>query len=364
MRKLSRTSRVVATWRLAVFGGLLAGLFLAIGPGFAMALNDTPPPAPVRLIFIHHSVGENWLCPENANLLGALNDDNYYVSDTYYGWGPDDLDVGCDRIGDHTDIGHWYNWFLGPNASTYLSALYTQTGIFTNPEWVNSMANPDIGGENRIVMFKSCFPNSGNISGNPDDPPRVSTPGDPNPLWGASSGDSAMTVSNIKGLYRDLLQYFATRQDKLYILITSPPVCPEEETVAGSSERARALNTWLVHHWLDRYPHNNVAVFDFFNVLTSNGGDIWTNDLGAAGGNHHRLWEGKVQHLIQNSNNYGAYAAPGDSHPTPEGGQKAKVEFLPLLNTVYHAWQGTGGRPWYMGRRPRSLPAMQLLLPD
>ena len=35
------------------------------------------------------------------------------------------------------------------------------------------------------------------------------------------------TVTNIKGLYRDLLSYFATRQDKLFILLTPPPVTIE-----------------------------------------------------------------------------------------------------------------------------------------
>ena len=57
------------------------------GPGEsqAQALNPNPPSATVRLVFIHHSVGENWL---NAGLFAQLNANNYYVTDTYYGWGP------------------------------------------------------------------------------------------------------------------------------------------------------------------------------------------------------------------------------------------------------------------------------------
>ena len=85
----------------------------------ATSLNPNPPNHPVRLIFIHHSTGENWLSDENGGLGIALRDNNYYVSDTNYGWGPD-------NIGDRTDIGNWWEWFRGPNSSTYLNALYNE----------------------------------------------------------------------------------------------------------------------------------------------------------------------------------------------------------------------------------------------
>jgi hypothetical protein len=355
MKNMPRTPRLLVV-------GFMVGLFLLLNAvlltpiaAYALALNPNPPPAPVRLAFIHHSVGENWLNPdpESGTLLTVLNGNQYFVSDTYYNWPPVDPDLG-DFIGSHTDIGHWYNWFLGPYHGDNLSALYAQTGIFTDPAWLNSIANPDPGGENRIIMFKSCYPNSGVLSGNPTDPPRQSSSINPNPIWGLGTGDAEVyTVSNVKGMYRDLLAYFATRQDKLFILITSPPVNPGDQSVGGSSDRARAISTWLIYHWLDNYPYNNVAVFDFYNVLTSNGGDIYTNDLGALGGNHHRLRDGQVQHAIQTFNNYAAYPS-GDSHPTAAGSKKATGEFVPLLNVAYHAWQGTGGRPWYMGRSPRS----------
>jgi hypothetical protein len=170
-------------------------------------------------------------------------------------------------------------------------------------------------------------------------------------------------VSNIKGIYRDLLSYFATRQDKLFILITTPPSSfGDPGLTPGSAARLRAINSWLVQHWLEAYPYNNVAVFDFFNVLTSNGGNPDTNDLGAATGNHHRLLNGRVQHVIYLDNNFSAYTSTGDSHPAGPGSQKATGEFLPLLNVAYHAWQGTGGRPFFMGRLPQIGPAWRLLL--
>ena len=347
---------------VAVVAILLAAFMLPAAPGaLAQALNSNPPAAPVRLVFIHHSVGEAWLTNNYGNLLRGLNTNKYFVSDTKYGWGlPDD---GA-TIGDHTDIGHWYNWFLGPRRNLYLAQLYPNTHL-TSGIGSNSISQP--GGDNTVVMFKSCYPNSGSInSGNPDDPPRVSSSTNPNPIWGQSAGDSGYTVSNIKGLYRDLLAYFATRQDKLFILITSPPTTPGDTSAPGSQNRARGIHTWLAYHWLDDYPYDNVAVFDFYNVLTSNGGSVNTNDLGAVGGNHHRYQAGQVQHVVGLNNNYAAYAS-GDSHPTPAGGQKATGEYLPLLNIAYHAWQKDGGRPWYMGRSPRipgSQQAAQLLLLD
>ncbi len=335
--------------RLTVGLSFLFFVVLALAAGGSLAqaeppLNPNPPAAPVRLVFVHHSVGEDLLRPGMGNLRRALNNNNYYVKDTNYVWGP--ADHG-ETIGDHTDIGHWYNWFLGPRRNIFLAALYA-TNHLTPGLGPNTIPKPP--GGNVIVLFKSCYPNGQVISGNPNDPPRISTPADPNPLWGRSSGESKYyTVSNIKGLYRDLLAYFATRPDKLFILLTTPPSYQGEVSLPAAA-RARAIHTWLVHHWLDEYPYDNVAVLDYFNVLTSNGGSPDTNDLGAATGNHHRLRQGQVQHVIGLKTNTSAYPQGTDSHPTAAGHRKATGEFVKLLNVAYHAWQGDGGRPLHMGR--------------
>ena len=55
--------------------------------------DPSPPAAPVKLIFIHHSTGGNWLADPNGDqpyggLGRALMDNNYYVSAANYGWGP------------------------------------------------------------------------------------------------------------------------------------------------------------------------------------------------------------------------------------------------------------------------------------
>ena len=286
--------------------------------------NPNPPISPVKLIFIHHSCGENWLADWDGRLGIALRDNNYFVSDTNYGWGPD-------SIGDYTDIGHWWTWFRGPRSATYLSALYTEYDQHST----YSRLSTDPGGENEIIMFKSCFPNS-YLGGTPDDPPTTGY----NPLRGQDCWSEHHTVANAKGIYNDLLAYFATRQDKLFIVITAPPQV-ESETDTRHAANARAFNNWLVNDWLDGYRYNNVAVFDFYNVLTSNGGDVHTSDAGWETGNHHRWWDGTVQHIQTVNNNFSAYGCDlWDSHPTAAGNQKATEEFVSMLNVFYHRWDG------------------------
>ena len=91
--------------------------------------------------------------------------------------------------------------------------------------------------------------------------------------------------------------------------------------------------------WLDGYPHNNVAVFDFYNVLTSGGRNSNVNDLDKVSGNHHRWNAGAVEHIQTVDNNTSAYGTGGDSHPTAAGNEKATTEFVPLLNHWVQRWQ-------------------------
>jgi hypothetical protein len=296
------------SYRIAMCLSMLAMLlFLNLGlppiSTSAQENNPTPPDEIVKLIFIHHSCGENWLTDGNGNLGIALGENNYFVSDTNYGWGPD-------SIGDNTDIISWPGWFRGPESSRYLTELYNENG--QNSDYTRTLPNP--GGENQIIMFKSCFPNS-NLDGNPDDPP---TPG------------LDLTVGNAKHIYNDLLNYFITRPDKLFIVITAPPV--QDPTYANN---ARAFNSWLVQDWLreNNYPLNNVAVWDFYNILTHPD-------------NHQRLVNGRVEYVISHGDNTSYYAtSPGDDHPNSQGNRKATEEFVPMLNVFYNHWKSSTAEP-------------------
>ena len=276
---------------------LMLGLFLITPPSLVRAKdNPSPPGKTVKLIFIHHSCGENWLADGHGGLGQALAKNNYFVSDTNYGWGPD-------GIGDRTDITNWPEWFTGSNSNRYLKALYRESGIHS--PYTRNISDP--GGENQIIMFKSCFPNS-SLAGRPNDPP-------------ARGG--GLTVGNAKSIYNKLLTYFASRPDKLFIVITAPPLQD-----GSHAANARAFNTWLVTKWLAGYKGKNVAVFDFYNVLTGPN-------------NHHRFSKGAIEYVTNRGGNTLYYPTNGDDHPSSAGNRKATGEFVPLLNVYYHRWESS-----------------------
>jgi len=282
-------------------------LFLILGELSATSVRaqsiDTSPPddKTVKLIFIHHSTGEIWLTDNYGNLGQELAANNYFVSDTNYGWGPK-------NIGDRTDIVNWREWFRSRSTPRYMEALFTESN--QNSDYGRPLEDP--GGENEIVMFKSCFPNSA-LLGNPNDPP------DPN---------EDFTVGHAKYVYNDLLNYFSSRPDKLFIVITAPPL--QDPTYA---DNARAFNNWLVDKWLieNNYNLKNVAVFDFYNVLTHPD-------------NHHRVQNGQIEHSSNESNTL-FYDSDGDDHPNVAGTQKATAEFIPLLNFYYQRWTEDASTP-------------------
>jgi len=287
------------------------------------SVNTAAPATPVKLVFIHHSTGQAWLNDGHGGLGIALRNNNYFVSDTNYGWGPD-------AIGDRTNIGHWWTWFRSPSSAAYLAALYAESGQHCG----YSRLATDPGGPNEIVMFKSCFPSS-QLNG-PDSPvPAIAD----NPLKGQSNYGSDFTVANAKGIYLDLLPYFGAHPEKLFVAVVAPPVT-SPDTPGG-----RAMANWLVDHWLQDsgYTAGNVLVFDFYNVLTSKTGG-GASDVGLTTGNHHRVWNGAVQHKTDDGADRLAYpSAGGDSHPNAAGDRKATAEFVPLLNAAYNDWVGNGG---------------------
>ncbi len=208
------------------------------------------------LIFIHHSVGQDWL---DRGLRDALAAKNYIgsVHEITYGTGlaPDSgrLPSLGDVPGDSTDMHHWIRWF-----NDYLGGIrtYQTSSAF-----------------NRIIMFKSCFPNS-DISSNGTEP------GDP--------FSDEKTLANYRAVYRHpggaggtyqfegrtyraLEDIFAAHPDVLFMPVTAPPLSWGESTDANG-HRARLFNDWLKNDWLASYnaahPNlHNVAVFNLFDLL-------------------------------------------------------------------------------------------------
>ncbi|MFC1780279.1 SGNH/GDSL hydrolase family protein [Patescibacteria group bacterium] len=251
-------------------------------------ISESPSDA-TRLIFIHHSTGENWLSDDDGELGIDLMNNNYFVSDTNYGW-------GSSGIGDTTDIGHWWTWFRGPDSSNYMEELYDESDQYSDYSRLSDVPT----GKNEIIMFKSCFPNSA-LSGSQYD--MVLDIGN-NLLKGEDSYSSYHTVANAKGIYVDILEYFETKQDKLFIVVTAPPL-----TDSTYASNAKAFNAWLVSDWLADYEYNNVAVFDFFSILADDSG-VLEYPTGS-----------------------------GDDHPSTEGNLLATEEFTPFLNDAYFEWK-------------------------
>lgn len=260
--------------------------------------SSEKPAAPVHLLFIHHSCGGQ-LFAEQGNEAGAnciyeshpnggglrkmLRENNYIMHEASYG----------SLIGDKTDICHWNAKFR--DHMDKILVCSNQDEFFTD------------GTKNRIVMFKSCYPNSridsnGVEPGNPD--------------------SCEQTTANYTAAYRSLLGYFSKQPETLFVVLTAPPlaqprpgiksliksVLKPESSIENMGLRVRSFNNWLKdseNGWLKGYPLKNVVVFDYYDILTDYGRSNWS------------------MYPTGNGN---------DSHPSSEGNAAAAREFIPFIN--------------------------------
>lgn len=259
--------------------------------------SSEKPREPIHLLFIHHSTGGHLFAeqgkedgqnciyashPNGGGLRKLLQENNYIVHEASYG----------SLIGDKTDICHWNAKFR--DHMDKILACRNQDEFFID------------GTKNRIVMFKSCYPNNridsdGVEPGNPD--------------------SCEQTTANYKAAYQSLLGYFSEQPDTLFVVITAPPlvqpragiksmiksILRPERSIDKVGRRARNFNNWLKdveQGWLKDYTQKNVVVFDYYDVLTDYGKSNWS--------------------MYPNG--------PSDSHPTSEGNAKAAREFVPFIN--------------------------------
>ena len=93
--------------------------------------------------------------------------------------------------------------------------------------------------QHEVLMFKSCFPNS--------------------------AIKSEGMLQQHKSLYMQMRDTIDRHPDKVFILLTSPPLHPNRTTLEDAA-RARALANWLgSDEFLAGHP--NLFVFDFFDLL-------------------------------------------------------------------------------------------------
>ncbi len=306
---------------------LVAALCLLMPAGAAFqpagsAARDAAAPTD-DLVFIHHSVGSNWL---NAGLETALLAKPYIDERNDIGYGtamaPDPgRPASLGGVpGDQTDMHHWILWF-----NDYLQG-------------VGAHGSSD--GYNRIIMFKSCYPNS-DIGGD------GSGPGDP--------FSSSRTLTNYRAVYRhplgsgatythDGAEYraledvFAAYPDVLFVVVTAPPL-HYGATTDANAHRARLFNNWLRSEWLPAYnaAHpglDNVAVFDLFNLL--------------AYADNHPLHPNRLRAEFG--------GASGDSHPNEAGSDAATALFAGDGAFLDGAWAA-----FVDSEPPISLPIRQYL---
>ena len=313
---MNKTVILVAFGLVIVTGALL----LPVG-GEARSVTDakaegmdlsaypaTKPAQPLRLVFLHHSVGGQLLAEPGANdepapsvhtthpngggLRKTLQAEGYEVNEASYGSG----------VGENTDMFDWLPKFTTDMAKIQSVALNDR--VYTGDE------------KNRVVMFKSCYPNS-RFTGMGEAPGRPEGP--------------ELTVWNAKATLSALLDEFKKYPDTLFVYLTAPPNAPvygseplakvllrkilgkptTSENMASQAALARTFNNWVKspEGWLKDYPLKNVAAFDYYDELTDHG----TSDF-----SRYPTGEGD------------------DSHPSRHGQQKAAAAFVPFLNRAVH----------------------------
>lgn len=187
-----------------------------------------------QLLFIHHSVGQNWLKE------GALKD-----SLENLGIGVHSATYGSD-IGQNTDMCDWVSKF----DNHYDKMLkYDMAPDILYPGDM----------ENSIIMFKPCFPNSDVVS-------EGTSPGNPSA--------KEQTVWNYKAVFENISDLFAGSPQELFIYVTAPPLVRGETTLENAA-RAREFNNWVKNEFVDEYRKrsgkDNFYVFDLFDVLADSG---------------------------------------------------------------------------------------------
>lgn len=181
-----------------------------------------------NIIFLHHSTGRNLI--QQGEVRPLLTARGYQFWDHDYNHigltGPDSRLLQANyripgRRGDgDTDVAG-------------LAALFAQP--FTNPP-ENAFSRLL---QHEVIIVKSCFPNS------------------------AIADDTQL--AQMQTWYRQMRDVMDKYPDRLFILVTSPPLHPLA-TNAEEAARARALANWLTSaEYLGG--HDNLVVFDLFALL-------------------------------------------------------------------------------------------------
>jgi hypothetical protein len=221
-----------------------------------------------KIIFLHHSTGANLIAQGGVReRLTALGYEFYD-----HGYNADGLALADGSpTGTNFDI---------PDDNTNpdgFNVLFAQP-VHTPPDNAFShLLQYD------VIAFKSCFP--------------------------VSDIQSDEQLEEYKTYYRNIRAVMDQHRDKIFIVVTPPPLVPSA-TVPEVAARARAFANWLKSsEYLSGHP--NVFTFDFFNLLA----DPATNMLRSA-----------------------YIGSPDDSHPNEQANQIIGPQFADFVDQAIKAY--------------------------
>lgn len=218
-----------------------------------------------NIVFLHHSVGHNLI--EQGNVRQRFTEAGFNFWDQGYNW-----EQLRDPEGNTTN----YSYYV-PDDNTDPDGL---AAIFAQPVYrlpLNTLSGLL---QHEVIAFKSCFPVS-NIS------------------------DEAQ-LERYKAYYLSMRQVMDKYPDKIFVILTPPPLNPAE-TNAEAAARARAFANWLQSDdYLKGRP--NLFTFDLFGYLAEN--DPLSPE----------------RHMLRS-----AYRDGADSHPNPKANQTIGPLFVDFV---------------------------------
>lgn len=218
-----------------------------------------------NVVFLHHSVGNNLI--EQGGVRELFTAAGYQFWDQGYNWqqlrDPNGQPTGYAYTvpDDNTDPDGLARIFSQP---AYGLPLNTLSGLL----------------QHEVILYKSCFPAS------------------------AIASDAALQQS--QAAYRQMLSTIDQHPDKVFILLTQPPLIPRETNPAAAA-RARALADWLLS---DEFHQGraNLFTFDLFGRLAE--GEATASDV----------------NMLR-----AAYRTDVDSHPTTIANQQIAPQLVEFV---------------------------------
>jgi hypothetical protein len=211
--------------------------------------GGTPPPPDkgstgphnfTNLFFLHHSTGDALVT--GGDMRGAVSQYNSSHGTGFAFW---DHGYNGDGLRDAAGNSTGTNYAI-PNDSTDPDGLHV---LWTT----NNGARQKILANHQVIAFKSCFP--------------------------ASAIADQPALDQRKSWYNDMRSFFDTRPDKLFVVMSQPPL-HRLATNATEAKNARTFATWLCSpSYLQGHP--NVVCFNLFDKLAA-------PDDGSAGANRLR----------------------------------------------------------------------------